>query len=195
MEKFHSYILIVNGVGFFLFLFNYFFGSSNKASRLDKCLTLFSLLGGSAGIILAIILFSRKADKEVMMSRVFVVSVFVIQLVIYLMLNGYLMDDITITIWEIFNENKTFSIYFGMINFIAFFAFLFDKISAIRCGSRIPVVTLIIIAFMGGTLGEMLGMYLFRHKIRKDFFTQGLPLILVMQIVLAFYYINFAWKS
>ena len=39
-------------------------------------------------------------------------------------------------------------------------------------------------AFAGGSVGALLGMVIFRHKIRKNYFAVGVPLILVMQIVL-----------
>jgi len=40
------------------------------------------LIGGSVGILLAILLFDRKNVKDNMMSRVFIVCVFVIQVII-----------------------------------------------------------------------------------------------------------------
>ena len=33
-------------------------------------------------------------------------------------------------------------------------------------------------------------MYAFRHKTKKDYFTVGLPLIMVMQVVVVFYMMN-----
>ncbi|MFR8332810.1 MAG: DUF1294 domain-containing protein [Oscillospiraceae bacterium] len=45
--------------------------------------------------------------------------------------------------------------------------------------------TLLLIAALGGSLGSLLGMYLFHHKTRHPKFTVGIPLILVLQIFLA----------
>ena len=42
-----------------------------------------------------------------------------------------------------------------------------DKIQAIRQSSRVPEVVLIGIGLAGGVFGSLLGMVIFRHKIRK----------------------------
>ena len=68
-----------------------------------------------------------------------------------------------------------------------------DKIAAIERKSRIRIVTLLGLSFVGGSIGGIIAMYLLRHKTRKDYFTVGLPLIIVMQIVLLFYVMNAAW--
>ena len=46
--------------------------------------------------------------------------------------------------------------------------------------------TLIGIAVIGGSVGAILGMYVFHHKTRHWYFRYGLPVILVLQIVLVF---------
>lgn len=73
-------------------------------------------------------------------------------------------------------------------------AFAIDKIAAIEGRSRIRIVTLLGLAFIGGSLGGLIAMYLFRHKIRKDYFTVGIPLIMLMQVFVIFYFMNMAWK-
>ena len=52
------------------------------------------------------------------------------------------------------------------------------------------IVTLLGCSFVGGALGGLMGMYLFRHKTRKDYFTLGLPLMLVMQAAVIFFLMN-----
>ena len=66
-----------------------------------------------------------------------------------------------------------------------------DKIAAIEHSSRIRIVTLLGLAFIGGSIGALLGMYVLRHKTRKDYFKIGIPLIIVMQIIALFYAMNF----
>lgn len=73
--------------------------------------------------------------------------------------------------------------YFIIINAITFITFGVDKRSAVKQRSRIRVATLLGLAFIGGSLGGLLGMYLFRHKTRKKAFTIGIPLMLIMQVV------------
>lgn len=50
---------------------------------------------------------------------------------------------------------------------------------------RIPEKTLFLIAALGGSLGVLAGMYLFRHKTKHKSFVFGVPLILAAQIALA----------
>lgn len=128
-----------------------------------------------------------------MMSRVFIACIFVIQLVIFLILKGHVADNITLAFWVFFDKHKALLVYLRIINFITFVAFAIDKFAAIEHRSRIRIVTLLGLAFVGGSLGGLLAMYLFRHKTKKDYFTVGIPLIIVMQIVVLFYLINASW--
>ena len=49
------------------------------------------------------------------------------------------------------------------------------------------VKSLFLFALLGGALGATLGMHLFHHKTRHWYFRWGLPLILLVQVVLAFW--------
>ena len=59
-----------------------------------------------------------------------------------------------------------------------------DKRKAIKRTFRIPEATLFIVALIGGSIGSILGMQVFRHKTRHWYFVFGMPAILVVQIVL-----------
>ena len=52
---------------------------------------------------------------------------------------------------------------------------------------RIPEKTLITIAMIGGCIGGIAGMYMFRHKTHKARFSIGFPVILGVQITLIFF--------
>ena len=80
-----------------------------------------------------------------------------------------------------------YKLYFQIITFVAF---AIDKMNAIGHRSRISIVTLLGLAFIGGSLGGLLAMYLLNHKTTKDYFTVGIPLIILMQVVLLFYVLN-----
>ena len=62
---------------------------------------------------------------------------------------------------------------------------LVDKIKAKRNLWRIPESTLIAVAAIGGSIGAIAGMNLFRHKTKHAKFYIGLPVILALQIVAA----------
>ena len=190
---FEYYLIGVNIIGFFLYLINMFLYSHTENAQIDAILIIGALIGGSAGILLAILLFDRKTVKDNMMSRVFIVCVFVIQVIILLMVKGHHADHITLAFWEFFAKYKILLIYLAVINFIAFVAYAVDKVNAAKHRSRIKIVTLLGLAFVGGSVGSLLAMYLLRHKTRKDYFTVGVPLIMVMQVVVIFYAMNAGW--
>ena len=75
-------------------------------------------------------------------------------------------------------------VYFLLINAAGFLLMLVDKYKAKRNLWRIPESTLIGVAVIGGSLGAMAGMNLFRHKTKHAKFFIGLPVILALQIVL-----------
>ena len=50
-----------------------------------------------------------------------------------------------------------------------------DKVNAAEHRSRIRIVTLLGLAFVGGSVGSLLAMYLLRHKTSKNYFTFGVP--------------------
>ena len=184
------YLIIINIIGFVLYLINMLLYNYTAEANVDKFLTIISLVGGSLGILLAIVLFDRKSVKDNIMSRVFVICLFVIQLVMFLFLKGANGEKITFAFWEFFAEHKILIIYSVIINFVSFAAFAVDKINACEGRSRIRIITLLGIAFAGGSIGAILGMYIFRHKTRVDYFTVGVPLIMIMQAVVIFYLMN-----
>lgn len=72
--------------------------------------------------------------------------------------------------------------YLVLINALALLLMLADKKKARRGAWRIPEATLLGIAALGGSIGAIAGMYLFRHKTKHPKFFIGLPLILVLQV-------------
>ena len=75
-------------------------------------------------------------------------------------------------------------IYLLAINVLAFFLYGIDKWKAKRSKWRIPEITLLSIAVIGGSIGAWLGMKVWRHKTMHKKFKYGIPLILMIQIAL-----------
>ena len=75
-------------------------------------------------------------------------------------------------------------IYLVLVNAAAFVLMLADKLKAKKGAWRLPERTLIGIAVIGGRIGALAGMNLFRHKTRHLKFSVGLPVILAVQLVL-----------
>ena len=71
--------------------------------------------------------------------------------------------------------------YLLIINAAGFLLMLVDKWKAKKNRWRIRESTLLIVAALGGSVGSLAGMYLFRHKTLHLKFTLGIPLILAGQ--------------
>ena len=67
---------------------------------------------------------------------------------------------------------------------IAFVLMGADKWKARHDNWRVPEKTLFLAAILGGSVGALAGMYLFRHKTKHLSFTIGMPVILALQIAL-----------
>lgn len=77
---------------------------------------------------------------------------------------------------------KILFVYLVIINLLSLFLMAEDKRRARRHLWRIPERTLFAAALVGGSVGALLSMYLFRHKTRHWYFVVGMPLILVAQL-------------
>ena len=75
-------------------------------------------------------------------------------------------------------------IYLLIINILGFAVMGIDKNKAKRGSRRIPENTLFLFAFLGGGIGTIAGMYIFRHKTKKKMFTIGMPLIVILEILI-----------
>lgn len=74
--------------------------------------------------------------------------------------------------------------YLLIINALGFLFMLADKCKAKKNAWRIPEATLLTVAALGGSLGSLLGMRLFRHKTKKPRFAIGIPALLAAHILL-----------
>lgn len=79
---------------------------------------------------------------------------------------------------------KFILIYLIAINIIAFAMMGIDKRKAIKRIWRIPEKSLFLSAILGGSIGAIAGMQLFRHKTKHTKFVIGMPAILILQIVI-----------
>ena len=78
-------------------------------------------------------------------------------------------------------------IYLLIINLVAFYLYGNDKRRAKKGRWRIPENTLLLIALIGGSIGALLGMKVFRHKTKHWKFKILVPLFLILQVALAVY--------
>ena len=72
-----------------------------------------------------------------------------------------------------------------VVNAVAFIVYGIDKYRARNAKWRIPEATLLMLAVVGGSVGAWLGMKAWHHKTRHMKFRYGVPVILLLQIVVA----------
>lgn len=83
---------------------------------------------------------------------------------------------------------KVLGCYLLLINAAGLTIMCLDKLFAKKGAWRVPERTLLLIAFLGGSLGSLLGMLLAHHKTRKPKFYILVPLFLTLQIAAAVYF-------
>ena len=198
MEKVIIYLICVNIFGAVLD------GVTAAKRRRMSCAWLSVLLGiiaaagGAPGMIIAFALCDRTATKANMMLRVFTVCVCIVELAVARTLKLAPPGEQgrwTFAFWRTFTEHRWFMYYLVAVSVITFVMFGFDKYRAVKGGFRIPIAALLGMAFAGGSVGALLGMVVFRHKIRKNYFYVGVPMILVMQVVLMMCAVNSIWLN
>ena len=75
--------------------------------------------------------------------------------------------------------------YFLAVNLLTFISYGIDKWKARHNRWRIPEATLLLFAAIGGSIGALLAMRVFRHKTQHKKFRYGVPAILIVQMAVA----------
>ncbi|CAM4044427.1 DUF1294 domain-containing protein [Paenibacillus alkaliterrae] len=81
-------------------------------------------------------------------------------------------------------------IYLLIINLVSFVLMGSDKSQARNGGRRIPEKRLFTMAAVGGALGTLVGMRVYRHKTKHMSFVIGIPLLLILNVVMTTYIIS-----
>ena len=71
-----------------------------------------------------------------------------------------------------------------LVNLAAFILYGMDKSYAKKGARRIPEKTLLLWAFLGGSIGAFLGMKVFHHKTLKPKFAVTVPVLMVLELVI-----------
>ena len=77
------------------------------------------------------------------------------------------------------------AVYLAFINILTFIMYGLDKSAAVKQKQRIPNRVLLGLAAIGGSAGALAGMYTFRHKTQKKYYTITVPLLLILQLAAA----------
>ena len=187
------YLLAINVLGFASGAINSKVRSKKEEGKSDIVLAILSILGGAVGALISVLVFDRKAEKGNMLSRVIMSCLVVIDIIVYLIYKGFVARNLTFAFWNILIKYPISLIYLALINIVTFFVYLKDKKAAEKGKDRVKIVTLLSLSFIGGSIGALCGMYILHHKTNKSYFTVGVPLMIVMQILVLFYLSNMAF--
>ena len=77
--------------------------------------------------------------------------------------------------------------YLLAVKIATFFLYGIDKYKARKGRWRISEATLLMMAFIGGSIGAWSGMRLWHHKTMHKKFKYGIPIIIILQVALAVY--------
>ncbi len=84
-----------------------------------------------------------------------------------------------------------FITYLGAINLLSFIMFGIDKMKAEKKGWRIRESTLLMISFLGGAIGSIIGMVVFKHKLSKKEFYLGIPFLIILNKIMELVIFNY----
>ncbi len=87
---------------------------------------------------------------------------------------------------------RILAIFILIMCIISFFSMMIDKKRAQSGKWRIKEKYLFAFVLLGGGLGGVLGMYIFRHKTKHWYFALGFPLITVAEYAALLYFSAFA---
>lgn len=81
-------------------------------------------------------------------------------------------------------QPATIIFFFILVNVLSYLIMHVDKNNSRNGRKRISEASLLSMAFIGGSIGVLVAMYMLHHKTRKNKFRIGVPVILVLQILL-----------
>lgn len=96
-------------------------------------------------------------------------------------------------LFSLFTDPAMIVMALVVMNFLAFAAFGIDKALAESGSRRISEATLLQLSFFGGTPGAYAGRSLFRHKTRKQPFSNELHTIAALQACAAVFLLVYFW--
>jgi uncharacterized membrane protein YsdA (DUF1294 family) len=85
-------------------------------------------------------------------------------------------------------------LYLLGINLITLLVWGYDKFSSMKNSSRVSEINLLLGVFLGGTLGGILGIVFFRHKISKGPFLLKFFGVAILQLIILRFILRILWQ-
>ena len=100
-------------------------------------------------------------------------------------------SGLEITVLSEFNDiEKMVVLYLAVINIVSFAAMGLDKGRAKKHKYRISEGILVVLSVLGGAVGSLIGMIVFRHKTSKKKFYVGVPIIYLLNQIMILFIFN-----
>lgn len=189
MVSIGSYLLLINTLAFIFYLIYKNLQTGIFKNILSIFLYIIAISGGAIGLFLSILIFDRRATKDGLSLKVFAFVSFAIELILYLLVNKDV-ESINLDFLRYFKNHHYLLAYIGLVNFITFLVFTYDKYRAKNGRWRLKNVLLLGLSFIGGALGGLIAMKILDHKTKKTYYKMGLPLMFLMQVLLTVYLMN-----
>ena len=194
MDYFQIYLICINIIAFLLVLIDFKIYEEDGEGIKPYALIHIATIGfGALGILLATLILDRhyiKINKKAEGKIIWLIYYFVfflVQAIIVLILYGPHNEEVISKIVYFYDNNKLLIIYLIAINIITFIVYGIDKWKACNYKARISILMLLVLALVGGSIGAFIALGLFKHKINKQYFVIGIPLILLAQIAVIIY--------
>lgn len=146
--------------------------------------SLVTTFGGALGTLAAQCAWGGRMNKENAQSRMYTLVWLFWQAAMAAALYGPGHALIQTRFLEVGQRFMLLWVYLALINVVTLVAFAVDKIKAKLDKWRIPEAVLLTMACAGGSMGALLAMDLFHHKIHSMQFMYGVPAIMSAQMAL-----------
>lgn len=189
MDPYLMYLLTVNAVAFLAFTIDFLIYKFAGRELVDhRVLSLFAVVGGGMGMLLAFLLWDRRVVKDNVARRFIAVLGVIVWTLVTLCIYGVVRFDVKALLAPPDLASLTsVGIYVLTMSAVTFCVFVYDKWQAEHGGWRVREFVLLMLSLLGGALGGLLAMHLVRHKTRVYYFSWGLPIMIILQVGLVVY--------
>ena len=192
LDALQLWLLVANAASLLVHVLHFALLRPHGRAIGEAALGLVTAAGGAAATMLAHLIWDRRTTKENAWQHVLALASLVLWGVAYAFTHVCppQPDAFVRNLVALRELARPAGVLLAAASAVTLVAFGFDKWCAVKDRWRIPEAVLLGLCCFGGTLGGLLGMLLFRHKIRSTEFAWGVPLILVAQLALLAYLIN-----
>lgn len=190
LDLFQMYLVVMNVTSLLLHALHFVMLRTRGADVVGGGVRGFvTAAGGALGTMLATLIWDRRTEKDNAWQHVLALTSLVLWGVAYAFIYLCPLDTATFVSKLLVRRDRLY-IYCAVMGLVTLIAFGLDKWRAIKGTRRTREATLLCLSILGGSVGGLLGMLLFRHKIRSKQFAIGLPLILLAQLAVFAYLVN-----